>query len=182
MLTHKKIIGYLGGLALVLSAASPTFAQQAGLSCAAEIAQARAQITRALSAGLPTPADPLGPNSGAGREVAQVPEPSPTIPENPASGAARRLAGGIPTPADPGGPSSGTGRALASGLPTPADPLGPGSGVGRELAMAPGVGSSQPSVRIQEAQALVRAAQSACDAGDNATGVAKARQAVHILQ
>ena len=73
-------------------------------------------------------------------------------------------------------------RALAGGLPTAADPDGPNSGVSRELAAAKGTGSSRPSGRIQEAQALVANAQSACAAGDNANAVAKARQAVNILQ
>ena len=139
MSTHNKTISYVGAVVLVIGAASPTFAQQTGPSCMAEIAQARAKIAGAL-------------------------------------------AGGFPTPADPGGPSSGTGRQLAGGLPTPADPGGPGSGVGRELAAASRTGSSGRSARIQQAQALVDAAQSACDAGDTANAAAKAREAVAILQ
>jgi len=222
MRTHKKTMSYVGAVALVISAASPTFAEQTGPSCMAEIAQARTRISGALAGGFPTPADPLGPNSGAGRNVAQA--PSPTIPENPIAGSNRTLAAGLPTPADPLGPNSGAGRSialpqgeasgagrdimlpqgeasgagrsLAGGFPTPADPLDPNSGAGRSIALPQGEASgagrslarttgpdpSGPSGRIQQAQALLGAAQSACDAGDNAGAVAKARQAVSILQ
>jgi hypothetical protein len=44
-----------------------------------------------------------------------------------------------------------------------------------------GTGSPGLSARIQQAQAFVGAAQSACGAGDTATAVSKARQAVNIL-
>ena len=118
MRAHNKTMSYVGVVALAIGAAAPTVAQQTGLSCVAEIAQARAKIA----------------------------------------------------------------EALAGGLPTPADPGGQGSGVGREMAAASGTGSSGRSGRIQEAQAMVGAAESACDAGDTAKAVAKARQAVNILQ
>jgi len=222
MRTHKKTMSYVGAVALVIGAASPTFAQQTGPSCMAEIAQARMRISGALAGGFPTPADPLGPNSGAGRSIA-LPQGEASgagrdimLPQGEASGAGRSLAGGFPTPADPLGPNSGAGRnvaqapsptipenpiagsdrTLAAGLPTPADPLGPNSGAGRSIALPQGEASgagrslarttgpdpSGPSGRIQQAQALLGAAQSACDAGDNAGAVAKARQAVSILQ
>ena len=132
MRTHKKTMSYVGAVALVIGAASPTFAQQTGPSCMAEIAQARMRISGALAGGFPTPADPLGPNSGAGRSIAL--------------------------------------------------PQGEASGAGRSLARTTGPDPSGPSGRIQQAQALLGAAQSACDAGDNAGAVAKARQAVSILQ
>ncbi len=187
MRTHKKTMSYVGAVALVISAASPTFAEQTGPSCMAEIAQARTRISGALAGGFPTPADPLGPNSGAGRNVAQA--PSPTIPENPIAGSDRTLAAGLPTPADPLGPNSGAGRSIAlpQGEASGAGrdimlPQGEASGAGRSLARTTGPDPSGPSGRIQQAQALLGAAQSACDAGDNAGAVAKARQAVSILQ
>ena len=214
MRTHKKTMSYLGAVALAISAASPTFAQQAGPSCMAEIAQARTRISGALAA-FPTPVDPYGTTtsgagrsialpqgeasgagrdimlpqgeaSGAGRQLAQA--PSPTIPENPVVGADRTLAAGLPTPADPLGPNSGAGRSIAlpqgeaSGAGRDILPQGEASGAGRQLAGAKGSSPSGPSGRIQDAQALLGAAQSACDAGDNAGAVAKARQAVGILQ
>ncbi len=157
MKAYNKTMGYVGVVALAIGAASPSFAQQSGPSCMAEIAQARARIARALAA-FPNPADSSGPNSGAGRELAR----------------------GLPTPTDPGGPNSGAGRELAAGIAPPADPGGPNSGAGQSVAAA--TGSSGQGGRIQEAQALVGAAQTACDAGDTANAVAKARQAVTILK
>jgi hypothetical protein len=56
------------------------------------------------------------------------------------------------------------------------------AGRSNTLASAMGTGSPGLSARIQHAQGFVGAAQSACDAGDTATGVAKAKQAVNILQ
>jgi hypothetical protein len=73
----------------------------------------------------PTPVDPSGPNSGAGRAVAQAPAPSPTVPGDPIAGAGRTVAGGVPTPADPGGPNSGVGNHSFTGEPD--------SGAGRSL-------------------------------------------------